>query len=338
MTIFLTGGLGFIGSHTASVLLKNGIEVVLLDNLCNSQARVHQALEHLSGQKIPFYQGDVRDRAMLETIFSKHSISAVMHFAGLKSIAESAQHPLRYFDNNVSGTITLLDEMKLHNIHQFIFSSSAGVYGDPQYLPYDEAHPTNPVNPYGRTKLQVENILTDLVGSDERWSIACLRYFNPTGAHPSSLIGELPNDSPNNLMPYMTKVAAKKKPFLNIFGCDYETKDGTAERDYIHVMDLAEGHLAALQYIQKNTGIETFNLGTGIPYSVLEMVSAFEVVTGQTISTHFGGRRVGDLPVYFASADKAKTLMRWEAKHTLLQMCESAWSFELHLSKLSLVN
>jgi UDP-glucose 4-epimerase len=339
MSILLTGGLGFIGSHTAASLLENGQEVVLLDNLSNSQASVQQQLECLARQRIPFYQGDVRDHSILEAVFSKHSITAVMHFAGLKSVSESVKDPLRYFDNNVSGTITLLGEMKRHNIYQFIFSSSATVYGIPQYLPYDEAHLTRPINPYGQTKLLVENILSNLVKSDKRWSIACLRYFNPVGAHPSYLIGELSNDQPNNLMPYMVQVAAKQRPFLTIFGNDYDTKDGTGERDYIHVMDLAEGHIAALRHVQNNAGMEVINLGTGVSYSVLEMVRAFESSTGQVVATQIGGRRAGDLPVYFACADKAKILLHWEAKRPLRQMCESSWHFQLkHQSKRSKVN
>jgi len=339
MSILLTGGLGFIGSHTAASLLETGQEVVILDNLSNSQASVHQQLECLACQRVPFYQGDVRDHSILKSILSKHSITAVMHFAGLKSVSESVKDPLRYFDNNVSGAITLLEEMKRHNIYQFIFSSSATVYGIPQYLPYDEEHLTRPINPYGQTKLQVENILGDLAKSDKRWSIACLRYFNPVGAHPSYLIGELPNDQPNNLMPYMIQVAAKQRPFLTIFGNDYDTKDGTGERDYIHVMDLAEGHIAALRYIQNNAGMEIINLGTGVSCSVLEMVRTFESSTGQVVSAQMGARRAGDLPVYFASADKAKMLLHWEAKRPLKQMCESSWLFQLkNQSKRSIVN
>lgn len=329
MSILLTGGLGFIGSHVAASLLENGQEVVLLDNLCNSQVSVHSHLERISGQKIPFHEGDVRDPEILNSIFSRYPISAVMHFAGLKSVAHSVKDPLLYFDNNVSGAITLLEAMKRHKIYQFIFSSSATVYGVPQYLPYDEVHPTQPVNPHGQTKLQVENILSDLSKSDARWSIACLRYFNPVGAHSSYLIGELPNDQPNNLMPYMTQVAAKKRAFLTIFGNDYDTKDGMCERDNIHVMDLAEGHVAAFNYIKKNTGIEAINLGAGVPFSVLEMVRTFEATTGQVMPIQFGGRRTGDLPVYFAGVNKAKELMSWQAKRSLADMCESAWNFQI---------
>ena len=329
MTILITGGLGFIASHAAACLLQSNQELVLLDNLCNSQQGVHQQLEKLSGKKIPFYKGDVRDPELLNKIFTDHTISAVMHFAGLKSVAESVKDPLLYFDNNVGGTITLLEAMQQHGVYQFIFSSSATVYGVPEYLPYDEAHPTKPINPYGQTKLQVEEILRDLAVSDQRWAIACLRYFNPVGAHPSHLIGELPNDHPNNLMPFMMQVAAKHRPHLTVFGKDYETADGTGERDYIHVMDLAEGHEKALSLIQKNPGIHVINLGTGKPHSVLELVNTFEKVTGEAIPLQIGPRRDGDLPVYYASADKAKAVLQWEAMRSLADMCDSSWQFQL---------
>jgi len=336
MTILITGGLGFIASHTAACLLQSNQEIVLLDNLCNSQESVHQKLEKLTGKKIPFYKGDVRDKEVLKKIFTDYSISAVMHFAGLKSVAESVKDPLLYFDNNVGGTITLLEVMQEHAVNQFIFSSSATVYGVPQYLPYDEAHPTKPINPYGQTKLQVEEILKDLAASDPRWAIACLRYFNPVGAHPSHLIGELPNDQPNNLMPYMMQVASKQRPHLTVFGNDYETADGTGERDYIHVMDLAEGHEKALALIEKTPGIHIINLGTGKPNSVLELVKTFEEVTGEPIPIKMGPRRDGDLPVYYASADKASDLLQWEAKRTLADMCHSSWQFQLqHLSSVN---
>jgi UDP-glucose 4-epimerase len=333
MTILITGGLGFIASHAAASLLQSGQELVLLDNLCNSQVSVHQKLEKLSGKKIPFYQGDVRDKELLKRIFSSYPISAVMHFAGLKSVAESVKDPVLYFDNNVGGTISLLEVMQEQGVYQFIFSSSATVYGVPQYLPYDEAHPTKPINPYGQTKLQVEEILRDLAASDNRWAIACLRYFNPVGAHPSHLIGELPNDQPNNLMPFMMQVASKQRPFLTVFGNDYDTADGTGERDYIHVMDLAEGHEKALNLIQKTPGMHIINLGTGKPYSVLELISTFEQETGVSIPMQIGPRRDGDLPVYYASADKAKAVLQWQATRTLADMCDSSWKFQVqHLS------
>ena len=333
MTILITGGLGFIASHTAACLLQSNQEIVLLDNLCNSQESVHQKLEKLTGKKIPFYKGDVRNKEVLKKIFTNYSISAVMHFAGLKSVAESVKDPMLYFDNNVGGTITLLVVMQEHGVNQFIFSSSATVYGVPQYLPYDEAHPTKPINPYGQTKLQVEEILKDLAASDPRWAIACLRYFNPVGAHPSFLIGELPNDQPNNLMPFMMQVASKQRPHLTVFGNDYDTADGTGERDYIHVMDLAEGHEKALALIEKIPGMHIINLGTGKANSVLELVKTFEEVTGEPIPIQMGPRRDGDLPVYYASADKAKAILQWEAKRTLADMCHSSWQFQLqHLS------
>ena len=335
MTILITGGLGFIASHAAASLLQSNQELVLLDNLCNSQESVHEKLEKLSGKKIPFYKGDVRDKELLSKIFSDQSISAVMHFAGLKSVAQSVKDPMLYFDNNVGGTIALLEVMQEYGVYQFIFSSSATVYGVPEYLPYDEAHPTKPINPYGQTKLQVEEILSDLAVSDPRWAIACLRYFNPVGAHPSFLIGELPNDQPNNLMPFMMQVASKQRPFLTVFGNDYDTADGTGERDYIHVMDLAEGHEKALALIEKTPGMHIINLGTGKANSVLELVKTFEKVTGEPIPIQMGPRRDGDLPVYYASADKAKTLLQWQATRTLADMCHSSWQFQLqHLSYL----
>ena len=333
MTILITGGLGFIASHAAASLLESNQELVLLDNLCNSQQSVHQKLEKLTDRKISFYRGDVRDKALLKKIFSAHSISAVMHFAGLKSVAESVKDPLLYFDNNVGGTISLLEAMQEQGVYQFIFSSSATVYGVPEYLPYDESHPTEPINPYGQSKLQVEVILKDLAASDSRWAIACLRYFNPVGAHPSRLIGELPNDRPNNLMPFIMQVAAKQRPFLTVFGKDYETADGTGERDYIHVMDLAEGHQKALTLIQKDQGMHIINLGTGKPHSVLELVRTFEKVTGEAIPMQIGTRRDGDLPVYYASADMARDILQWQATRTLADMCLSSWQFQLqHLS------
>lgn len=328
MNILLTGGLGFIGSHTATVLAAEGHEVVIIDNLCNSQRHTLDSLECITGKKLPFYEGDVRDVPLLIEIFQKHHIECVIHFAGLKSVAESGADPLKYFDNNVGGSIALIEAMQASNIKKLIFSSSATVYGEPQYLPYDEDHPLAPMNVYGRTKLQVEEILQDLSKSDPDWSIVCLRYFNPIGAHESGLIGELPQGIPNNLMPYICQVVSGKLPHLNVFGDDYDTKDGTGERDYIHVMDLADGHAATLEFVRKHKGWEAINLGTGIPYSVYDLVSAFEKSSNQTIPKVVKERRSGDLPVYFAKADKAKNLLNWQAKRDLQLMCDSSWNYQ----------
>ena len=334
MNILLTGGLGFIGSHTATVLAAEGHEVVIIDNLCNSQRQTLDSLECITGKKLPFYEGDVRDVPLLKEILKKHHIECVIHFAGLKSVAESGADPLKYFDNNVGGSIALIEAMQAANVKKLIFSSSATVYGEPQYLPYDEAHPLSPMNVYGRTKLQVEEILQDLSKSDPDWSIVCLRYFNPIGAHESGLIGELPQGIPNNLMPYICQVVSGKLPHLNIFGDDYDTKDGTGERDYIHVMDLAEGHLAALVWLQENPGCHAFNLGSGDSFSVLDLLRHFEEASGHKIPYKVVDRRPGDLPEYFAKADKAKNLLNWQAKRDLQSMCDSSWKYQEQLSKL----
>jgi len=327
MNILLTGGLGFIGSHAASVLVAKGHNPILLDNLCNSQIETLSRLERIAGKKLVFCDADVRDTNAVSQLLNEHLIDAVMHFAGLKSVAESESEPLKYYDNNVTGTISLLQAMQEMGLRQLIFSSSATVYGAPQYLPYDENHPTVPINTYGRTKLQVEHILRDLAQSDPSWSIACLCYFNPVGAHESGLIGELPKGIPNNLMPYICQVASGKLPYLKIFGEDYDTPDGTGQRDYIHVMDLAEGHLATLLYLVAHPGCHFINLGTGQPYSVKQLVYAFEKAIGNTIHQQIEARRSGDLPVYYAAADKAKALLGWEAGRTLESMCDSAWNF-----------
>lgn len=328
MNILLTGGLGFIGSHTAAVLSDEGHAVVILDNLYNSQRETLVNLETITRKKLPFYEGDVRDVDLVKSILLDHHIECVMHFAGLKSVAESGTDPLKYFDNNVGGSIALIEAMQAANVKKLIFSSSATVYGVPQYLPYDEAHPLVPMNVYGRTKLQVEEILQDLSKSDSEWSIVCLRYFNPIGAHESALIGELPQGIPNNLMPYICQVVSGKLPHLNIFGDDYDTKDGTGERDYIHVMDLAEGHAAALALTSHHKGWEAINLGTGIPYSVYDLISAFEKSAKQTIPKMIKERRSGDLPIYFAKVEKAKKLLKWEAKRDLQLMCDSSWRYQ----------
>ena len=327
MNILLTGGLGFIGSHAASVLVSKGYNPILLDNLCNSQLETVDRLKQIAGKKLVFCNADVRDTNAVRQILKVQQINAVMHFAGLKSVAESESEPIKYYDNNVSGTISLIEAMQEVGLRQLIFSSSATVYGIPQYLPYDETHPTVPINTYGRTKLQVEHILRDLAQSDSSWSIACLRYFNPVGAHPSGLIGELPKGIPNNLMPYVCQVASGKLPYLKVFGDDYETPDGTGQRGYIHVMDIAEGHLATLLYIESQSGCHFINLGTGQPCSVKQLVTAFEKTIGRTIKQQIETRRSGDLPVYYATADKAKALLGWEAGRSLQSMCDSAWNF-----------
>lgn len=328
MNVLITGGLGFIASHTACVLAEAGHQLVLLDNLVNSKRSVLQRLETIIGKPLIFIEGDVRDEACLNALFKTHAIDTVIHFAGLKSVSESSQDPLRYYSNNVGGSITLLQSMKAHGVKKFIFSSSATVYGTPQYLPYDESHPTNPINPYGQTKLQVEEIMRDLAHSDPSWSMIALRYFNPVGAHDSGLIGEDPSGIPNNLTPYLAQVASGQLPFIRVFGNDYETKDGTGERDYIHVMDLAEGHLAALHYVESHTGYCPVNLGTGVAYSVYEVIASFEKAIGRAIERKIEARRAGDLPVYYADPKNANTVLGWAAKRNLDQMCASAWNFQ----------
>jgi UDP-glucose 4-epimerase len=290
-------------------------------------------LEKIVGKKIDFVEGDVRDTALLVEVMRKHQVEAVIHFAGLKAVGQSVADPILYFANNVQGTISLLQAMQQLQIKTFIFSSSATVYGEPVYLPYDEAHTTNPINPYGDSKLQVEIILRDLAQSDAQWKIACLRYFNPVGAHDSGLIGDDPNGIPGNLMPYLARVAAGTLKHLNVFGKDYDTRDGTGERDYIHVMDLAEGHMAALEYLKNHAGLHVVNLGTGKPASVLECVQAFEKVCGKVLPLEFGPRRDGDLPIYYAKAELAQQQLGWSAQRSLDKMCESAWHYQQMQSK-----
>ena len=328
MNVLLTGGTGYIGSHTAVVLANAGHRVTLFDNLCNSQRDVVSRLEEITGQAMDFVEGDIRDTALLSSTFKQYNIDAVIHFAGLKAVGDSVAHPLDYFATNVQGSISLLQAMQANEIKTLAFSSSATVYGEPQYLPYDEAHPTNAVNPYGRTKLHVEEMLSDLAASDPTWSIAVLRYFNPVGAHDSALIGELPTGVPNNLMPYLVQVASGRQDVLRVFGSDYDTCDGTGERDYIHVIDLAEGHMAALNFLADNTGWHAVNLGTGSATSVLALVHTFESVTGKTIPVNMVGRRAGDLPAYYANPAKAQTLLGWCAKRSVEEMCVSAWRWE----------
>ena len=328
MNILLTGGTGYIGSHTASVLAQAGCQVVLFDNLCNSSISVLDRLERITGQRLPFVQGDIRDTALLEATLRQYSIQAVIHFAGLKAVGESAEKPIDYYANNVQGSISLLQAMHAAKVYTLVFSSSATVYGQPQYLPYDENHPTSAINTYGRTKLHIEEILRDTAASNPAWHIAVLRYFNPVGAHPSGLIGELPNGIPNNLMPFIAQVATGQRPHLNIFGNDYDTPDGTGVRDYIHVMDLAQGHLAALNWLPAHPGWEAFNLGTGQGTSVLQMVQAFEAASAQSIPYQIQPRRTGDLPAYYASASKATQMLAWQPAHTLQDMCSSTWLWQ----------
>lgn len=333
MNILLTGGAGYIGSHTALALLDVGHKIVLLDNFCNSDKDVIAQLEKISLTKIPCIEGDVCDTELVKSVIDRHQIDSVIHFAGLKAVGKSKSEPLAYYLNNVAGTLSLLQAMKACNVKSLVFSSSATVYGEPQYLPYDEIHPLNPINPYGRSKLQIEQILSDLAHSDPGWKIIALRYFNPVGAHDSGLIGENPNDIPNNLVPYIAQVAEGRLEWLNIYGGDYDTPDGTGVRDYVHVMDLAEGHIAALNYLSKHAGYETFNLGTGHGVSVLDLLVKFQEASGVSINYKIVGRREGDLSVCFANPSKAGRLLKWSAKRTVDDMCRSAWNWQSHLSE-----
>ena len=332
MNILLTGGTGYIGSHAAVTLLQAGHEVILLDNLSNSDKSVVERIERITGKSVTFVQGDVRDVTLTTQALQQYAVEAVIHFAGLKAVGESVANPVLYYANNVQGTINLLQAMEKAGVHAVVFSSSATVYGTPQYLPYDEAHPTAAINPYGRTKLQVEDMLRDVAASNSAWRIATLRYFNPVGAHESGWIGEAPNGVPNNLMPFIAQVAVGQRPFLNVFGNDYDTLDGTGVRDYIHVVDLVEGHLAALYFLQQNAGWHAFNLGTGDGTSVLQMVQAFERASGRAVPYQIQDRRPGDLPAYFAKANKARELLDWEATRSLEDMCESTWKWQQYAS------
>ena len=328
MNILLTGGTGYIGSHTALVLAQAGHKIILFDNLCNSQRGIVDRLIKITGKDIGFFEGDVRNTKYLSDILKQQKIDAVIHFAGLKAVGDSVKNPIDYFSNNVNGSLSLLQAMKQNDIKKLVFSSSATVYGEPKYLPYDEDHPTIAINPYGRTKLHIEEMLRDLSGSDPLWSIAVLRYFNPLGAHESAAIGEAPIGTPNNLMPYILQVSSGRISELNIFGDDYLTRDGTGERDYIHIMDLAEGHLAAFNFICHEAGWHAFNLGTGKSTTVLELVHEFEKITHKKIPLRMSSRRPGDLPAYYAKVAKAKVLLGWEAKRTIEEMCLTAWRWE----------
>lgn len=326
-TILVTGGIGYIGSHTLTMLLNKGFDVIALDSLINSKASVVQKISLLSSRELVFIKGDVRDRHLLKSIFNEYSIDSVIHFAGLKSVAESESKPLLYYNNNAVGSITLLEEMLKAKVRKFVFSSSATVYGTPDTPQYTEDLPTNPINVYGQTKLMVENIIRDICRANSSFKAVCLRYFNPVGANPSGLIGEDPLGIPNNLMPYIGQVALGKLPFLKIYGNDYATPDGTGMRDYIHVEDLATGHLLALEYSEKNSGVLTVNLGNEKPYSVLEVLNTFEKVSGIRIPYQFVDRRPGDLPIYYANSQLAKKKLGWSSQYDLERMCEDTWRF-----------
>ena len=329
LKVLVTGGAGYIGSHTVLELLLTGYQVVVLDNLCNSSAESLQRVEQIAGRAPVFVDGDIRDAVLLQRLFAEHSIEAVLHFAGLKAVRESLAQPLRYYDNNVYGSQVLLQACADAGVFNFVFSSSATVYGEPVQMPISEACSVGqPTNPYGRSKLMVEDILRDLAVSDPRWRIAILRYFNPVGAHESGLIGEDPNGIPNNLLPYIAQVAVGKLPELAVFGNDYPTPDGTGVRDYIHVVDLAEGHLRALEALHTRTGTHVWNLGTGHGYSVLAMIRAFEAASGQRVPYRVVPRRLGDIATCYADPTQAEHELGWKARRGLSEMMCDAWRWQ----------
>jgi len=327
--VLVTGGAGYIGSHTCIELMAAGHQVVVVDNLCNSKRESLTRVERIAGQALQaFVQADVRDRAAMRAVFAAHDIDAVIHFAGLKAVGESVAKPLEYYDNNVSGTVALCEVMAEAGVKTLAFSSSATVYGDPASVPIREDFPTGPTNPYGRSKWMVEYLLQDLVVADPSWRIALLRYFNPVGAHESGLIGEDPNGLPNNLMPFVSQVAVGKLAELRVFGGDWPTPDGTGVRDYIHVLDLAQGHVRAIDYLAEHTGLLTVNLGTGRGYSVLEVVRAFEQASGRAVPYRIVDRRPGDIAQCYADPAHANRLLGWVAQRDLAQMCADAWNWQ----------
>src|SRR5690554_3769430 len=328
-SILVTGGAGYIGSHTTLALLEAGHEVIVLDNLANSSLESLRRVESICAKAPTFIEGDIRDRALLDSIFNEHSIEAVLHFAGLKAVGESVQQPLAYYENNVSGSVVLFQAMAAAEVYNLVFSSSATVYGEPKQMPISENCPTGtPTNPYGRSKLMIEEILQDVSLSEQRWSIALLRYFNPVGAHHSGLIGEDPNGIPNNLLPYISQVAVGKLEQLAVFGDDYPTVDGTGVRDYIHVVDLADGHLKALAAIAKSQGVHIWNLGTGQGYSVLQMITAFEQAAKVKVPYKIVDRRSGDIAECWADPNKAATELDWQAVHSLDDMMRDTWRWQ----------
>ena len=327
MAILVTGGTGFIGSHTVVELIQAGKEVVIVDNFSNSKPEVLNRIEKITGTRPTFYEADLLDKPAIDQIFDEQKIDAVIHFAGLKAVGESVHKPLEYYHNNITGTLMLCQSMREHGCKRIVFSSSATVYGMNNPVPFKEGMPTSATNPYGYTKVMIEQILSDLHTADPEWSVVLLRYFNPIGAHESGLIGEDPNGIPNNLLPYVSQVAIGKLPQLQVYGDDYDTPDGTGVRDYIHVVDLALGHLKAIDYSMAHTGVEAINLGTCRGTSVLEIVHAFEKVCGHEIPYQMVGRGAGDIPTCYADASKAKELLGWETTRGIEEMCRSSWNF-----------
>ena len=329
MAILVTGGAGYIGSHTVVELQNAGYDVVVADNLCNSSKESLKRVEKIVGKEIPFYEADIRDAKAMSAIFDKEDITAVIHFAGLKAVGESVAKPMEYYDNNINGTLVLCDAMRKAGVKNIIFSSSATVYGDPAQIPITENCPKGqPTNPYGWTKSMLEQVLTDIHTSDKEWNVILLRYFNPIGAHKSGMIGEDPKGIPNNLVPYVAQVAVGKRPCLGVFGNDYDTPDGTGVRDYIHVVDLAAGHVKAIEKLRENPGVEVYNLGTGNGYSVLQVVAAFEKACGHAIPYEIKPRREGDIATCYCDPQKAKEDLGWEAKYGIEEMCEDSWRWQ----------
>jgi len=326
--ILVTGGAGYIGSHTVVELVANGYDLLILDNLSNSSPNVLKRVENITGKRLECLVGDVGNAHLLRKIFSEYPIDSVIHFAGLKAVGESVTYPIRYYDNNVAGSITLFQAMAEAGLHRLVFSSSATVYGDPHSVPIREDFPLHVTNPYGRSKLMIEDVLRDISHADSRWRVALLRYFNPVGAHPSGLIGEDPQGIPNNLMPYVSQVAIGRRPELSVFGGDYPTPDGTGVRDYIHVVDLARGHLAALKALDRLEGAVPINLGTGRGYSVLEMIAALEKASGRKVPFRIVDRRPGDVAVCYADPSVALEVLGWSAKMDMAAMCEDSWRWQ----------
>ena len=328
MSILVTGGAGYIGSHTCVELIEAGYDVIVVDNLCNSSEESLKRVEKITGKEVLFYRVDIADREKMSQIFNENEIDSVIHFAGLKAVGESCEKPLEYFTNNISGTLVMLDVMRKHGVKNIVFSSSATVYGNPETVPITEDFPLSVTNPYGRTKLVLEQMLQDVYASDNEWNIILLRYFNPIGAHKSGLIGEDPNGIPNNLLPYITKVAIGELEILSVFGDDYPTPDGTCIRDYIHVVDLAAGHVKAIEKIKENPGVEIYNLGTGNGYSVLEVIENFKKASGMDVPYKIAPRRAGDVPMCYANPDKAQRELGWEAQYGIAQMCADSWNWQ----------